>query len=248
MKICFAFRSDQLAGNSDWEYAENNPLGGSETALLRMASTFRELGHDVEVVNYEPDRVAFRRLMAAKQCDVFINLREPAGILLLEGPVGKVNYYWAQDDIDAPVLRPLGTEKWRAEFYARLNGLFLLSNYQRARWVSGLGLPLEKTHLITNPIPFDRFAPAQSQMRARGPRAFFASSPLRGLHYLLSGWPLVRRYVPNAEVHVFSSMAVNGLQEPEPAKALYARAAETPGVSYHGAVSQRVLREADPRG
>jgi glycosyltransferase involved in cell wall biosynthesis len=247
MKFLFGFRSDQLVGPFDWEYAEANPLGGSETALLRVASTFRAWGHEVELLNYPADPGEFRRVVAGKSCDVFVNSRIPAATLMLDAPLGKLNYYWAHDDIDQPLLSPLANEKWRKAFYGRLNGLFLLSHYQRARWAGHFELPLEKTHLITNPIPVDRFDPDLGALRARAPLAYFASTPARGLEYLLRGWPLVCQRIPAAEVHVFSSMKVNGLPEPPQAQELYARAQSTPGVVYHGAVSQKTLRDSSLR-
>ena len=248
MKLVFGFKSDQLVGNPDWEYAETQPLGGAETALLRMAVTFRELGHDVELVNYPSVTSEVRALMAEKTCDVFINSRLPSGILALPKLPGRANYYWAHDDADQPLLAPL-TQKpeWRAAFYRRVHGLFLLSHYQRSRWLAQLGLALEKTHLITNPIPYARFQPNLSQLRARGRRAYYASTPYRGLKYLLEGWPLVRARVPDAEVHVFSSLRVNGLAETPENEALYRRAEQTAGVVYRGPVGHARLREEAAR-
>jgi glycosyltransferase involved in cell wall biosynthesis len=108
-------------------------------------------------------------------------------------------------------------------------------------------LVLDKSHLITNPIPYDRFQPEPARLRARAPRAYYASTPYRGLKYLLQGWPLVRQRVPNAEVHVFSALSVNGLADTEENQALYHRAAHTPGVVYRGPVGQRLLREEAQR-
>jgi len=248
VKLVFGFKSDQLAGNPDWEYGETQPLGGAETALLRMAVTFRERGHEVELVNYPSVASEIRELMADKSCDVFINSRLPVGILGLTKPPGKVNYYWAHDDADQQILAPLKQKpEWRTAFYQRVNGLFLLSHYQRARWLAELGLVLEKTHLITNPISCRRFQPHSSPLRARGPRAYYASTPYRGLEYLLAAWPLVRQRVPAAEVHVFSSLRVNGLAETPENEALYRRAEQTPGVVYRGAVGQAQLREEAQR-
>lgn len=248
MKFVFGFKSDQLALDPDWEYGETQPLGGAETALLRMAVTFRALGHEVELVNYPMKTSELRALMADKTCDVFINSRLPSGILALSKPPGKVNYYWAHDDADQPLLAPLSQKpEWRTAFYQRVNGLFLLSHYQRSRWLESLGLVLEKTHLITNPIPYQRFQPDLSSLRARGKRAYYASTPYRGLKYLLQGWALVRQQVPDAEVHVFSSLRVNGLAETPENEELYRRAEQTPGVVYRGAVGQALLREEAQR-
>ena len=248
MKIVFGYKSDQLLGDPDWEYAETRPLGGAETAMLRMACTFRELGHEVELVNYPSSANELRSLMAGKACDVFINSRLPMGILALQQPPGTVNYYWAHDDVDQPLLAPLSQKpEWRTAFYQRVNGIFLLSHYQRAAWLARLGLILEKSHLITNPIPYDRFRPDRGRLRDRPPRAYYSSTPYRGLKYLLQGWPLVRKIVPEAEVHVFSSLAVNGLPDTAENEALYELARQTPGVVYRGPVGQALLREEAER-
>src|SRR4051794_41692677 len=125
-----------------------------------MACTFRDLGHEVELVNYPSSANELREMMASKSCDVFVNSRLPMGILALKQPPGKVNYYWAHDDADAPLLGALSQKpEWREAFYQRVHGVFLLSLYQRAGWLARLGLVLEKSHLITNPIPYDRFQP-----------------------------------------------------------------------------------------
>jgi len=244
VKVIFGFKSNHLSGNEDWEYGETHPLGGAETALLRMAIALRDLGHQVELVNYPSTTNEIRALMAGKTCDVFINSRAPAGILALSKLPGKVNYYWAHDDADQQLLDPLKQKpEWRAAFYQRLNGLFLLSRYQRSRWLAELGLALEKTHLITNPIPYQRFRTDLTRIRDRSQRAYYASTPLRGLSYLIEGWPLVRQRVPNAEVHVFSSFRVNALPETPESEELYRRARQTPGIVYRGAVSQAQLRQ-----
>ena len=245
MKIIFGLKSAQLTGSSDWEYAETHPLGGSETALLRMASTFRDSGHDVEIVYYPTAAEERSQLMAGKSCDIFINSRVIAPILQLPRGPGTVNYYWAHDDADQLMLAPLVQKPdWQKIFYQRVNGLFLLSHYQRASWVSRLGLNLEKTHLITNPIAYDRFEPNVGGLRGRGARAYYASTPYAGLEYLLQAWPLVRQLVPHAELEVFSSLQVNGESESDEHEALYQQSRNTSGVTYRGAVSQRALREA----
>ena len=244
MKILFGLGSTQLSQAPDWEYPEENPLGGAETAVLKVASAFRDLGHDVEIINFPTRTSEVREVMAGRSCDIFINSRLPGPLLALKQAPAKLNYYWAHDDANPWLLSVLAKPEWRAAFYLRVNGLFFLSHYQRAEWLAKLGLVLEKTQLITNPLAYDRFKPDASNLRRRGPRAYYASTPYRGLKYLLQGWPLVRNYVPEAEVHVFSSLEVNGVPESDENRALYQQAQNTPGVVYRGAVGQKALREA----
>jgi glycosyltransferase involved in cell wall biosynthesis len=245
VKFIFGFRSEQLNGSFDWDYGEAHPLGGAETALLRVASTFRDLGHDVELLNYPSSAVELRRAVAGKACDIFINSRLPGPILAMQQLPGRLNYYWAHDDADQSLLDPLLEKpEWLSSFYRRLNGLFLLSHYQRARWKARFQLPMEKTHLITNPIPCARFQPNAAGLRARAQHAYYASTPYRGLKYLLLGWPMVRKLVPAAEVEVFSSWQVNGLAESPELEAVYEQAKSTAGVLYRGAVGQGALRAA----
>ena len=141
-----------------------------------------------------------------------------------------MNYYWAHDDADQLLLAPLVQKPdWQKAFYQRVNGLFLLSHYQRAAWISRLGLNLDKTHLITNPIAYDRFEHSVTKLRDRRARAYYASTPYRGLKYLLQAWPLVRRLVPHAELEIFSSLEVNGESEGDEHRALYDQSKNTPG-------------------
>ncbi len=44
MHICFAVHSNHGAAILDPEYCEEHPVGGSETAVIKMAQFFRHLG------------------------------------------------------------------------------------------------------------------------------------------------------------------------------------------------------------
>jgi len=77
-------------------------------------------------------------------------------------------------------------------------------------------------------------------------KLIYSSTPFRGLDVLLEVFPNIREYVPQAELHVYSSMQVYGArtEEREEYKALYALASNMPGVYYHGVVTRKELAKA----
>jgi 2-polyprenyl-3-methyl-5-hydroxy-6-metoxy-1,4-benzoquinol methylase len=71
----------------------------------------------------------------------------------------------------------------------------------------------------------------------------YASTPFRGLDILLEVFPTIKKFVPDAELHVFSSMKVYGENEAESPEfeALYKKAHEMEGVINHGTVRRDEL-------
>jgi len=75
-------------------------------------------------------------------------------------------------------------------------------------------------------------------------KLIYSSTPFRGLDVLLEVFPTIKNLVPEAELHIFSSMLVYGQgdkTETDDFKALYKKAEEMEGVTYHGSVIRREL-------
>ncbi len=68
MRICFAVQSNHGDAILDPEYCEKHPLGGTETAVVKMAQCLRQLGVEVSVVT-KPSQVP------DGQVDVFVAAR-----------------------------------------------------------------------------------------------------------------------------------------------------------------------------
>jgi len=217
------------------DYPELNPLGGSETAALRLADTLRQMGNQVRIIT-DAD------LLNGLTCDVFVSLRVWQVFQLGLYP-GKVNYLWCQDDVDQKLVEDLHKPEVALPIYTRLTGLFLLSTYQQVRWIKSLHLAVEKIIPTTNGIPMEKFHVNPTTLRQRKPWCYYASTPFRGLHLLLQSWPAIRQAVPRAQLHIFSSMKVYNAEDNIEFLQLFEKARNLPGINYRGVVGQKELRE-----
>lgn len=236
MNITIFISSSHGDALQDLEWPENHPLGGSETAALRLALALKYIGENVQIIT-DADQLAQHR------CDIFISLRVwqmfQSGIY-----PGKRNYLWCQDDSDQPLVKPLEDPQISKPIYDRLDGVILLSHYASQRWISTLNLPLNKIIMSTNGIPLQRFQPHPDGLAARKPWAYYSSTPFRGLEPLLLAWPHILQAVPEAQLHICSSMKVydpDGKTDVEFGP-LYEKAKSLPGIHYHGSLSQAGLR------
>lgn len=218
---------------ADPDWMESHPLGGTESSALHMAKALRDLGYEVRLTAKVEDLKI--------PCDIFISTRVWQVFARGIKP-GKLNYLWCTDDADQPSVAPLKDPKAASLVYSHLTAAFVLSSYQARRWWEVLHLPIGKTFITRNGIPLGRFSPETSPIKGRPRAAYYGSTPYRGLAELLEAWPRVRAAVPDAALHVFSSMGIYGVADTPEFEALYAKAKADPSVHYHGAQGQGSLR------
>lgn len=220
----------------DLDWPENHPLGGSETAALRLANALKYLGENVQIITDSEK-------LLEHQCDVFISLRvwQVFGNGIYPG---KRNYLWCHDDSNQPLVKPLEDPQIAKPIYDRLDGVILLSHYAAQRWLSTLNVPLKKIIMTTNGIPLQNFQPHPDRFSARKPWAYYSSTPFRGLELLIKAWPHIIQAVPDAQLHICSSMKVYDSEgkADDDFSPLYQEAKRLPGIHYHGSVSQSDLR------
>ncbi len=220
----------------DLEWPETHPLGGSETAALRLAQALRRLGENVQIITDVEQ-------LSQHHCDIFISLRRwqvfHNGIY-----PGKRNYLWCHDDSNQPIVKPLEDPQIAKPIYDRLDGVILLSHYVAQSWISTLNVPLNKIIMTINGIPLQRFKPHPERLAARKPWAYYSSTPFRGLELLLLAWPHILQAVPEAQLHICSSMKVYDPEAKSDAQYshLYEKAKSLPGIQYHGSLGQADLR------
>lgn len=236
MQFLFYVNSPHGDALKDLEWCETHPLGGSETAVLRLAAALQKRGHAIELVT-DSARLAGHR------ADVFISCRDWRALAVDPLP-GKLNYLWCQDDVDQTIVKDLANPDLARQLYARCTAVVMLSTYQWQRWHTTLNLPVDKVFRCHNAVALDRYRIDVANLAKRPPRAYFSSVPWRGLQQLVDLWPLVKGAVPEAELVVASSLKVYG-QPDEDAKmaALYEKARALPGIDYRGSIAQRELRE-----
>jgi glycosyltransferase involved in cell wall biosynthesis len=238
MKISFIVNSTFGEAVKDLTYSERLPMGGSENTMQNIALAFQRNGHEVNVyLSDEPE--------AQTPCDVCILLRDWRPAEVWPKLPGKTNYLWCQDDTNQALVEDLANKELAERVYAKLDRIFLLSNYQALQWVENLNCPQRKIFLTTNNIPFHLFEKftAESLVK-RPPHAYFASIPWRGLNPLLKAWPHVTKLVPDARLFIFSSQKLYNLSDTNPELlSLYEQAKNDPTITYSEPVGHIELRE-----
>ena len=219
----------------DLAFGENNPIGGTETATMNIATSLKRVGCDVEIVTDPANLIE-------KECDIFISCSRWE--IFLEGlRPGRLNYFWCHDNIWNENPGPLYNPALADIVYSACDGVIFLSHYQQQRWLEILKVPVEKAFLSSNGIPLKKFSGAVDKLSYRLPWAYYSSIPSRGLEPLLAGWPRIKASVKDAQLHVFSSMQIYNQEDDDVCLKLYDQARNLDGVHYHGAVGQAQLRE-----
>jgi glycosyltransferase involved in cell wall biosynthesis len=235
-RITFFENSAHGDAVKDPEWPEQHPIGGSETATIRLAAVFRSLGFEVRILTRAEE-------LKGHACDLFISCRVWQVFSHGIAP-GKLNYLWCQDDANVPEAMGFKEPGVSERVLKTVDGIVFISHYQARRWIESFNIPAAKSIILSNGVPFERFKIDETALRRRPRHVFYSSTPFRGLHLLLQVWPEIKRHVPDSELHVFSSMKVYNEEDPADFKDLYQRAISLPGVRYHGSVGQAPLRDA----
>jgi glycosyltransferase involved in cell wall biosynthesis len=188
-KITFLFRSpipftkELLRG----------PLGGAETAVIRIGDALRQLGIRVAMAN--------RYSVSSLRGDVAVVVRFPVDLLRIREQFRRV-YFWPPDDMSHGSLSPLNLPTFLARFNSALDGVLAISGYQQTRLI-GAGIIPSKIIPTRYGVDLGLYP-----YRATLPEkiCIYTSAPDRGLDELVHIWPAVVAVVPEARLWVFSSM------------------------------------------
>ncbi len=220
----------------DFSWSEKNPIGDSETATINMAAALKKRGHEVKVVT---DREG----LMGHRCDIFIANHE--WDIFQEGILpGKLNYLWCHDDVNKGKTSLLRNPTAAEDFYNACDGVIFSSHYQQERWLKALNIPLNKAFMSSNGVPLDKFDVLPDSLGNRQPWAYYSTTSRQDLVVLLKGWPLIKSAVPDAELHLYSSMAIHDNSEKESFRQLYRLALNLDGVTFYGLVGQAQIRKA----
>jgi glycosyltransferase involved in cell wall biosynthesis/2-polyprenyl-3-methyl-5-hydroxy-6-metoxy-1,4-benzoquinol methylase len=179
---------------------EKEGLGGSETAVIRLAEEFAGLGSSVSVYSRMASEGYFNRVRYRDQeryvpqihSDLFIAWRAPE--LIETNPNAARSILWMHDTDCGDRLTPA-----RA---ARFEGIVVLTEWHKQHMMKLYPfVPEEKFWVCPNGVDVKRF----EQSQPRNPkRVIYSSSPDRGLDIILENiWPKVIEEVPDAELHIF---------------------------------------------
>jgi glycosyltransferase involved in cell wall biosynthesis len=174
-------------------------IGGSETAVVNVVKCLSDQGVNVDVYNqcgpfegkYGNARyLDMTRYNGSDTPRLSIAWRNPNVGPFLKGDH---RWLWVHDLHMGPNLTP--------DHFRSFTAIRPVSNYHG--WFLERAYPFLKGKILPtrNGIDLSRFDGPPVERHPH--RAIYCSSPDRGLVHLLLMWPMVRRYVPDAELHIF---------------------------------------------
>jgi len=177
-------------------------IGGSETAVVHVASGFAKRGYDVwvfadcEGLEGEYEGVKWLRydkvneFVARNEMEMFVSSRRPEAFSL---PIrANLKVCWVHDIfVDPNRNAHINRDK--------IDRFMCLSPWHQSFFSSHHGIPKDKILVTRNGIDLRRFAVPQERVKGR---FIYSSSPDRGLDVLLELFPAIRLRVPGATLEV----------------------------------------------
>ncbi len=243
LRLVFADNSWPFDGSTP----EHSPLGGAQSSMIYLTRKLAAIGHDVHVYNNcnspgEFHGVYYHKLDELDKANKFLFAD---GFIALRNPTffrnwlnAAVRILWTGDAIDQPNLQILKSQQ---DVRNNIDYIFCKSQWQAWTFINHFNWPTEKIMVTRNAVWPDYFP--EKFPEPQGSRLVYSSTPFRGLELLLRYFPSIHKAVPDAELHVFSSMQVyqqSKAEDQEKFGHLY-KLAEQPGVIMHGSVGQREL-------
>ena len=185
---------------------EERPLGGTETAVIRIAEAVQALGHEVVVLTQidnppvtEVLYLPLKSLHHLGEVDVAIMARDwNLGFLPVKA---KKKFFWTGDSYDQFATYGIGDTRIVNAF----DGLFTVSDWHSETLCKASGFPLAKTRPLRNGVHLPYFEGSETR---NAKRLIYSSSPYRGLLFLISTFPAIKAKHPEAELHIFSGYDV----------------------------------------
>ena len=225
---------------------ETTGIGGSETALIEIASRFARAGWQAEVycnpgVNEGPGKegvpyVDCDRYRQDRKAELLVSFRMPEVVDAKHA--ARESWLWLHDIHYGSEV----TEK-RAAGYTRLLGV---SNWHARylKWVYPFAA--DRVGMVPNGLNLERFARKVEKQRFK---LVSTSSFDRGLDFLLTMWPQIIANEPEAELHIFHSWAtidkliLLGKTSFVELKERIMAKADQKGLFWRGMVGQQVLAD-----
>jgi len=229
----------------DGDTPRDQPLGGTESAVVYLADALAEAGHVVRVYNGCADARRFRAVEYHRWQDIRADALEDAPDVLIsirdwsligQNRFAPLQLLWTGDPPDQPSARGLEIREHRTAIdYFVFQSQWHAGAYRTTRGI-------DAWRIVRTRLGFAPVARTRSVDR-RPPRLIYASTPCRGLDLLLEWFPIIRQRCPEAELRVCSSLRLYGVSEEDDRAqfgALYERARQ-PGVVMLGSLPQPAL-------
>lgn len=223
---------------------EERPLGGTETAIIRLAEALHTLGEQVYVVTREkeappsnPPYIHYSEVEKLGHFDAVLVVRDWKAAFI-PFKANKI-FLWTGDNWDNPHTFGIGDPR----VHNHLQGLFTVSRWQADTLAESSGFPRQKISVLPNGV----FLPYFQGQEKRRKRMIYTATPERGLAHLIDIFPPLKVKHPDLELSVFSSFDRYLPEIPlvvrndKPYLPLLEKLAQLPDVTIHQSVLQEEL-------
>ena len=224
------------------------PLGGTETGIIRLSESLKNLGHEVFVVSMfenppltDPLYIPLKSVFFLGEIDLLVCVRDWQNIFT--DIKAKKKFLWTGDAFDQPLTIGIGDRR----IASQLDGLLCVSEWQKETLAGLSGFPIEKTFVIRNGVNTSLFP--KEKRRNNRTRMIYSSTPYRGLTYLGEILRGVQQTVPEASLCVCSGYTVyegtHGIPQSQldDLAKIRVELEPLPGVTWKGNILQKDLAE-----
>jgi glycosyltransferase involved in cell wall biosynthesis len=243
-----------------WDYTPltplEQPLGGSQSAGIYLASELAARGHAVTLLNNTKHPGVYAGIdcpgvgagVGADRIngfDVAVVMNSASGLRFRSAGVTVPMALWSQHAPDQAAVKALASVDERLAW----DRFFLVSQWQADAYTASFGIRPERITVLRNAVspPFQALERRRPPFFRTGapPVLAYTSTPFRGLIALLTAFPAIRAAVPDCRLRVYSSMGVYQVADAaDDYRVLYDLARALPGSEYVGSLPQAALAEA----
>jgi len=234
-----------LAGgfSINWD-PKDMSLGGSEQAIVNLASNWVTMGKKVAVYGEVPDctyngvdYINWRKFPYEANHNVVILWRLYGWFCGLPFQI-KAKKLWSDfhDNFSLPAYLPL----WE-KYGSKINTLFFKSNFHREEFEKHMKIKLssDKYVIIPNGIRVKEFAENKEKVIKNPYRFCYCSCYMRGLKEILQYvWPIIYNNEPRAELHIYYGM--NNIKDDKIIQ-MFSYLLAQPGVMDHGRQPMEII-------
>lgn len=225
-------------------------LGGADSTLIRMIDFLSE-EHEViaylpvkEVMYMKKDKgsvIYFPFMMAHEadfKCDILINYRKVHA--LPRNIQYKKLIFYSQDTIDTPAFSQFDSSI--VEYMKMFDKIIVLSEFHKNNLNGVLNLPDFIYSIVGNATEEQDISNEEKLSNFENNDFIYASTPFRGLVVLMKMWPIIKQRIPNAKLHVYSSMKIYGSETHDLMfENMYKSLSKMDGVIYYGSRPQKEI-------
>ena len=203
-----------ISGNYSKYSIENDGLGGTESAFYFLANKLTKI-YDVHIAcNIKERHITNTRVNILPFNIDLIN--NNIDYIIIQGTLDIIPklceskiFIWIHHDINVEFIKNQYSNV-TPDIVKKINGFIFVSNWQRDRYINTYNLPFSKSYVIQNSISekcieyINKYI-YSSDLSYKEDSLCFISKPYRGLRWIKPLFDLLKKYIPQLKIKIFSS-------------------------------------------